>query len=78
MTSITETLKVGDTVRVLNIETNREHRGVVAALWPKERAISVDVRKGKRVYFRSACSDAWYLPDMDAKPAPQHEVIDLF
>lgn len=58
------TLKVGDAIRVINIATNKCHNGVVAALWPKEGAISVDVRKGKRVYFNSNMSGEWLLRDI--------------
>jgi hypothetical protein len=73
-----ETLKVGDPIRVLNIETDRMHNGTVAALWPDAKAISVDVRKGKRIYFRSSCMDQWYLPDMEQRPEPTiGEDVDL-
>ena len=57
-------LKVGDRIRVINIETDKCHNGVVAALWPKAGAISVDVRKGQRVYFNSNVSGVWLLRDI--------------
>ena len=78
MNALTETLKVGDTIRVLNLETDRMYNGKVAALWPNAKAISVDVRKGNRIYFRSACMDQWYLPDMEQRMEPtMGEDVDL-
>jgi len=78
MNAIAEALKVGDTIRVIDLNTDRAYRGTVAALWPKDKAISVDVRKGKRIYFRSPCMDHWYLPDLDSRPEPtMGEEVDL-
>lgn len=72
--TMAHTLQVGDTIRVIDLSTDRAYRGTVAALWPKERAISVDVRKGKRIYFRSSYMDQWYLPDLDTNPEQTTDV----
>ncbi len=64
MNTIVTALKVGDRIRVIDLMTDRAHRGTVAALWPDKKAISVDVKKGTRVYFRGQCMDRWYLPDL--------------
>ena len=60
----TVALKVGDRIKVINIIQDRVYNGTVAALWPNDNAISVDVRKGKRIYFRSNVMGEWVLRDI--------------
>ncbi|HNR56183.1 MAG TPA: hypothetical protein PKJ19_13515 [Flavobacteriales bacterium] len=59
-----EQLKVGDPIRVNNLMTGKTQTAKVAALWPSDKAISVDLKGGKRIYFRSNVMDVYYLPDL--------------
>lgn len=73
-----ETLKVGDRIRVANLNNNGMYNGTVVALYEKERAISVDVRKGKRIYFRSAYMNEWMLYDLAERITPtKAQDVDL-
>lgn len=60
-----DAIQVGDTIRVLNLENDRMHRGKVVALYPEKNAISVDVTKGRRIYIKDGnVPYPFYLPDM--------------
>lgn len=65
-----DVLKVGDPIRVANLDTGTMHKGKVAALFPEDKAISVDVRKGVRIYFRTPYMGAWMLYDLAPKVEP--------
>lgn len=62
--TMSDTLRVGDTIRVLDLNTDRIHRAKVAALWPKDRTISVDVQRMGRHYLKAGRLGTWFLPDM--------------
>ena len=56
-------MQLGERIRVINIETGRCYNGKLAALWPKDNAISVDVGR-KRIYFNCQMSGVWILRDL--------------
>ena len=67
MNTMIEALKVGDGIRVNNLMTGQTQMAKVVALWPNDKAISIDLKSGKRIYFRSNVMDIYYLPDIKSE-----------